>query len=108
MFALASGIGRATAIAYARSGVEGICLADISSSGLSKTLQECDKVATNPKFLAITVKTNVVNEGEVKEMVEETMSTFGRLDYATNIAGVRWFPVLLLLADESVGRRSLS
>jgi len=47
MFALASGIGRATATAYARSGVKGICLADISSSGLSETLLECSDKQNN-------------------------------------------------------------
>jgi len=85
----ASGIGRATAIAYAKSEVEGICLADISSSGLKEVLQECDKVATSPNFRAITIEIDVSKEDDVKGMVEETVSTFGRIDYAANIDRVR-------------------
>jgi len=53
-------------------------------------VRECEEVATNAIFRAIAVTTNVTREDEVKAMVEETMSTFGRIDYAANIAGVRW------------------
>jgi len=84
-------MGRATALAYARSAVAGICAADLSSGALNDLLKECSRVATHPKFRAIAVKTDVTKEEEVKGMVEEAVGTFGRIDYAANIAGARCF-----------------
>ena len=37
---------------------------------------------------AIFVKTDVANEDDVKSLVEKTVKTYGRLDYAFNNAGI--------------------
>jgi NAD(P)-dependent dehydrogenase (short-subunit alcohol dehydrogenase family) len=36
----------------------------------------------------IFVKTNVANEDDVRSLVENTVKTYGRLDYAFNNAGI--------------------
>lgn len=87
-FGTASGIGRATALAYAKSGVEGICAADISAGALALVVQECKQASTNPKFQAIAVAVDVTKEEEVTTMVRKAVETFGRIDYAANVAGV--------------------
>lgn len=78
-----SGIGEATARMFAREGarvmlagrreslLQEIC-ADISGKGQSAAYVVCD----------------VTDENAVKNMVEATVKTFGRLDYAYNNAGI--------------------
>lgn len=45
-------------------------------------------MATNPEFKYHLSETDVTKEGGVVQMVQDTMKTFGRIDYAANIAGV--------------------
>ena len=68
--------------------MEGICAADISAGALALVVQECKQLATNPKFQAIAVAVDVTKEEEVITMVRKAVETFGRIDYAANIAGV--------------------
>lgn len=75
------GIGRATAIAFARAGAT-VVIADWISD--NETL---DRIATM-NGNAIFIKCDVSNEDDVKKMVEQTIARFGRLDFAFNNAGV--------------------
>ncbi|MBX8559409.1 SDR family oxidoreductase [Pseudomonas cichorii] len=80
----ASGIGLATAQAFAQAGAS-VALADVNSEGARAAADEL--VAAGYK--AIGIRCNVADPGEIEEMVKQTVSTFGRLDVAFNNAGVQ-------------------
>jgi NAD(P)-dependent dehydrogenase (short-subunit alcohol dehydrogenase family) len=78
-----AGIGRATAIEFAKHG------AKIVITGRRE--KEGQEVIAEIKALggeAIFAKTDVSREKDVKAMMEQTLETFGRLDYAFNNAGI--------------------
>jgi NAD(P)-dependent dehydrogenase (short-subunit alcohol dehydrogenase family) len=79
-----SGIGLATAKAFAEAGAS-VVLADIHEEAVRAAAKEL--IAGGHKALAI--RCNVADEAEVAAMVEQTVSTFGRLDAAYNNAGVQ-------------------
>jgi NAD(P)-dependent dehydrogenase (short-subunit alcohol dehydrogenase family) len=79
----ASGIGRATALAFARAGAR-VVVADRDGAGNKETAQQiCDAGG-----VVLAVETDVSSPGDVDEMVKETLRAFGRLDYACNNAGI--------------------
>jgi NAD(P)-dependent dehydrogenase (short-subunit alcohol dehydrogenase family) len=80
----ASGIGLATARAFAEAGAA-VALADVSGAAVRSAAE--DLVAAGRK--AIGIRCDVAVEAEVAAMVEQTVSTFGRLDAAFNNAGVQ-------------------
>jgi NAD(P)-dependent dehydrogenase (short-subunit alcohol dehydrogenase family) len=78
-----SGIGRATAIALAQSGVK-VAVA----SRRSKEGEESVHLIKEAGSDGIFVKTDVTNEDEVKSLVDKTINKYDRLDYAFNNAGI--------------------
>jgi NAD(P)-dependent dehydrogenase (short-subunit alcohol dehydrogenase family) len=78
-----SGIGRATALDFAREGAR-VAIADVDSAGGSETLRLIETGGGQGIF----IKTNVSQEADVAAMVEKTVQTYGCLDYAHNNAGV--------------------
>jgi NAD(P)-dependent dehydrogenase (short-subunit alcohol dehydrogenase family) len=83
-----SGMGLATAKAFAEAGAA-VVLADISENSVRSVADEL--VSAGHK--AIAVRCDVTDEDEVAAMIEQTVSTFGRLDAAFNNAGVQSLPV---------------
>jgi NAD(P)-dependent dehydrogenase (short-subunit alcohol dehydrogenase family) len=79
-----SGMGLATARAFAEAGAA-VALADIHESAVRSAVEKL--VSAGHK--AIAVRCNVADEAEVAAMVEQTVSSFGRLDAAYNNAGVQ-------------------
>jgi len=79
----ASGIGRATALSFARSGAN-VVVADIQNDGGMQTVQLIEKMGSRSIF----VECDVSNESEVEKMMELTVQEFGRVDYAFNNAGI--------------------
>ena len=75
------GIGRATAIAFANRGCK-IVIADWIED--NETLSLIKAVGGS----AIFAKCDVSKDSDVKMVIENTINTFGRLDYAFNNAGV--------------------
>lgn len=75
------GIGRATAIMFAQRGAK-VAIVDWKED--QETLQHIKSAGGE----AIFIKCDVSKDSEVKAMVEQTVSTFGRLDYAFNNAGI--------------------
>lgn len=59
---------------------------------LKAVAAEAKKVATNKDFEVVPVHTDVTNEESVRNMVETTVKSLGRIDYACNNAGVRNLP----------------
>lgn len=81
----AGGIGRATAVAYAREGAK-VVVADIEASRAnSEETVAIIKVAGGE---ALFVPTDVSKADQVKHLVDTVVSTYGRLDFAFNNAGV--------------------
>jgi NAD(P)-dependent dehydrogenase (short-subunit alcohol dehydrogenase family) len=79
----AMGMGLATAKAFAEAGAA-VVLADNNKEALQAATAELG--AAGHQVLAI--RCNVANEAEVVAMVEQKISTFGRLDVAFNNAGI--------------------
>ena len=79
----ASGIGRATAILLAAEGAK-VVVSDIDVTGGEETAH----LLTEAGHEAIFVPCDVTRSIQVESMVRRTISTFGRLDYGVNNAGV--------------------
>ena len=78
-----SGIGRATAVALAKEGVNVAIAARRTKEG-EETVQLVKEAGSDGVF----VKTDVANEDDVKALVEKTVKKYDRLDYAFNNAGI--------------------
>jgi NAD(P)-dependent dehydrogenase (short-subunit alcohol dehydrogenase family) len=79
----AGGIGRATALAFARAGAS-VVIADVSERGNQKTARMIEESGGR----ALDVRCDVTRSEDVKMALETTMATFGRLDAAFNNAGI--------------------
>ena len=86
-----SGIGRATAYLMAREGAS-VVIASRNIEELEKVAQDIRKSSGR----ALALKTDIANNDEVKQMVERTISQFGRLDILVNNAGNVPAPTILL------------
>src|SRR5437763_12541733 len=80
----ASGMGLAAAQAFAAEGAA-VALADVNETAARAATAQL--VAAGHK--AIAVRCDVSDEAQVKAMVEQTVSGFGRLDAAFNNAGIQ-------------------
>lgn len=90
----ASGIGLATAKAFAEAGAS-VVLADWNE----KAVKAASDALAKEGFKTLSIACDVSNEEQVKAMIDKTVSTFGRLDAAFNNAGVQ--NVLADAADQS-------
>ncbi|MDX1636372.1 MAG: SDR family oxidoreductase [Balneolaceae bacterium] len=79
----ASGIGRATALLFARNGAL-TCIADRSADGLHETLEMVQQFHSD----AIAIQTDISSRSEVEAMVRRAADRFGRLEIACNNAGI--------------------
>ena len=79
-----SGIGLATAKAFAESGAS-IVLADWNE----ESVRSAAKDLTAHGHKALPIRCDVANDAEVEAMVAQTVAAFGRLDAAYNNAGVQ-------------------
>jgi len=77
-----TGIGRATALAFAREGSRVVVSGRHDDEG-QKLATELRNLGTEAEF----VRTDVRHEEEVKTLVDKTIARFGRLDIAVNNAG---------------------
>jgi NAD(P)-dependent dehydrogenase (short-subunit alcohol dehydrogenase family) len=80
----ASGLGLATAKAFAESGAS-VVLADVNE----KEVQAAAKELVDKGYKTLGVRCDVSKDEEVKALVEKTIETFGRLDAAYNNAGIQ-------------------
>ncbi len=78
-----SGIGRATAVAFARAGAKVVVTGRREAEG-----QETVKLAKQAGGDAAFFRADVTSENDCRAMVDFTLSTFGRLDAAFNNAGL--------------------
>ncbi|HZL40478.1 MAG TPA: SDR family oxidoreductase [Pseudolabrys sp.] len=78
----ASGIGRATALIFAREGANVVC-ADINEKGVEETAEQVNKIGS--QALALTI--DVTKRPAVNDMVDLAINGFGRVDFLFNSAG---------------------
>lgn len=79
----ATGIGRDTAIAFARKGAK-IVISDINDGKLKETEKQIKKDGGE----VLSVKADISQEGDVRNMINEALKKFGSLDIACNNAGI--------------------
>ena len=77
-----SGIGRATALAFAREGAS-VVVSDISEQNVRETARMIEELGGR----ALAVACDGTRREDVKAALDETIETFGRLDVAFNNAG---------------------
>ena len=77
-----SGIGRATALAFARQGAN-VVVADVSEPNLQETARLIEELGGR----ALGVRCDVTRAEDVKGALDRAIETFGRLDVAFNNAG---------------------
>lgn len=77
-----SGIGRSTAVIFAREGAR-IVVADINEDGGAETVRLVKAAGSE----AIFVKTDVSERAQVKAMIQEAIAHFGKIDFLFNSAG---------------------
>jgi NAD(P)-dependent dehydrogenase (short-subunit alcohol dehydrogenase family) len=78
-----SGIGRATAMAFAREGAS-VVVADIAEAGNQETARLIEDLGGR----TLAVKCDVARSEDVKAALDRTVEAFGRLDVAFNNAGI--------------------
>jgi NAD(P)-dependent dehydrogenase (short-subunit alcohol dehydrogenase family) len=79
----ASGIGRATAMLFAREGAS-VVLSDIGEEELKAAVD----LISGDGARAVMKKTNVADESEVKALIDFTLETYSQVDILCNNAGV--------------------
>ena len=84
----ASGIGRATALAFAREGARG-AVADILEEAAQSTVTEIEAMGGQ----ALAIACDVTDDDAVKAMIAATVDAFGSLDCAFNNAGIAPYQV---------------
>jgi len=95
-----SGIGRATAEAFAAAGAR-VVVSDVNVEGGEETVARIEKAGGT----AIFVETDVTDDDAVAALVDTAVSEYGRLDFACNNAGIGGpqKPTADLSADEWQG-----
>ena len=83
-----SGIGRATAVAFAREGANVIVACRRQAQG-EETVRLVEAAGSGGRF----VQTDVSRTADAKRMVSETIEAYGRLDFAFNNAGIAESPM---------------
>ncbi len=79
----ANGIGRATALAFAREGAS-VTVADVADEANRETAEMIEELGGQ----ALAVSCDVTQAEDVRRALGETVDTFGQLDYAFNNAGI--------------------
>jgi NAD(P)-dependent dehydrogenase (short-subunit alcohol dehydrogenase family) len=90
-----SGIGKATALAFARAGANVVIASRRVTEGEQTVHEICERGGD-----AIFVKTDVSKASEVEGLMNQTIEFYGRLDYACNNAGTFVMGRLFELSEE--------
>ncbi|MVM32402.1 glucose 1-dehydrogenase [Spirosoma sp. HMF4905] len=78
-----SGIGRVTALAFAKAGAS-IVVAEINESNGRETVEQIQQQGGN----AIFISCDVADSEQIEKAVQQTVNVFGRLDIGINNAGI--------------------
>lgn len=97
----ASGIGRATALIFARAGANVVC-ADINADGVKETAAQV--FAAGAQALALTI--DVTRRAAVADMIELALNDFGRVHFLFNSAGAALARCKFLDIDDDLLERT--
>jgi 3-oxoacyl-[acyl-carrier protein] reductase len=97
----ASGIGRATALIFAREGANVVC-ADINEAGVQETAEKINGIGSQALALAV----DVTKRAAVNDMVELAVNGFGRIDFLFNSAGAALKRARFLEIDDDLLERT--
>ena len=103
LLAAASGIGRATALIFAREGANVVC-ADINEKGADETAAEVNRKGSR----ALAIKVDVTKRTEVDDMVECAIAAFGGVQFLFNSAGAAIRPAKFLEIDDTLMEKSFA
>ncbi len=78
-----SGIGRASALAFAREGAR-VVVADVNDEGGQATVEAIKRSGVDAAF----VRADVTQRADVEAMIDKTIDIYGQLDCALNNAGI--------------------
>jgi NAD(P)-dependent dehydrogenase (short-subunit alcohol dehydrogenase family) len=78
-----AGIGRATALAFARQGAR-VVVSDVADAGGEETVRQIREAGGD----AVYVHADVADPGQVEALISQTLDAFDRLDFAFNNAGI--------------------
>ncbi|KAL6231966.1 hypothetical protein BDW75DRAFT_243394 [Aspergillus navahoensis] len=81
-----SGIGRATAILYAKEGCTKLSISDRNGKSIEETKQIIERESCGVAVWATVC--DVSDEAAVQAFIDGTVERFGRIDYAANVAGI--------------------
>jgi NAD(P)-dependent dehydrogenase (short-subunit alcohol dehydrogenase family) len=99
----ASGIGRATALIFARAGANVIC-ADLNEKGAQRTADEVN--AKGSQGLALT--TDVTKRSEVNDMIARAIAAFGSVQFLFNSAGAAIRRAKFLEIDDALMEKTFA
>jgi 3-oxoacyl-[acyl-carrier protein] reductase len=98
-----SGIGAASALAFAREGAR-VLVVDIDDAGATSTVERIEKEGGR----AVAVRADVTRAADNQAMVERATSDYGRLDIFFANAGVPQWPAEIDQVDEAVFDRIMA
>ena len=99
----ASGIGRATALIFAREGANVVC-ADINEAGVKETAHQVNQIGSQALALAI----DVSKRAAVNDMVQLALDGFGRIHFLFNSAGSAMKRAKFMDIDDDLLERTLN
>ena len=82
----ASGIGRATALIFAREGANVVC-ADINEAGVEQTVEQINAQSGNAGGQTLALTIDVTKRAAVMDMVQLALDDFGGIQFLFNSAG---------------------
>lgn len=87
----ATGIGRAAALAFAENGAQ-VVIGDVNPKA-----KETAQVIMDKKQKAVFIETNVADAAQMKNLIDQAVKNYGKIDFAFNNAGI--LPPTAPLAD---------
>ncbi|HTI07853.1 MAG TPA: SDR family oxidoreductase [Puia sp.] len=97
------GIGQATALAFARRGAK-VIIADWIEDEKQATIKQIEGAGGEALF----VKCDVSRPGDITAMIDKAFSTYGRLDFAFNNAGIEGVSALTQECTQDNWERTLA
>jgi len=101
----ASGIGRATALIFAREGANVVC-ADINEKGVEETSEQINAKYSNTGSQALALTIDVTKRAAVEDMVQLARDDFGAIHFLFNSAGAALRRSKFLAIDDDLFERT--
>ena len=101
----ASGIGRATALIFAREGANVVC-ADINEKGVEEISEQINAKYSNTGSQALALTIDVTKRAAVEDMVQLALDDFGSIQFLFNSAGAALRRSKFLAIDDDLFERT--